>query len=287
VLNWLHGRGSKPTELGEIDGRVDLRGIPLTSSPVIFGDKNDPRAGVTWSGLDLRRAQVDGLRFFAGRIENCLMDSASLRDLRLWGSEVNESSIRRATVYGALGTGEWLGRRNVWRQVAFDGAKLKDSAFSGCVLERCSFGNNGKRLVLEDCEVIDCTFRGEFTALLISGRGHRWPIDPQAFSADFSQATFTDSHVVGYALDRSRLPDQQDLILVRDYPNVIGRAVQWLADHTLGSAENSARDLLAMWTAPPGMDHTDLCFDLRGIDTSIAQAVRNALAQPRQQGVPE
>lgn len=278
VLGWLREGGRRPAGLREIDGRVDLRGIPLTASPVTFGDKDDPGSGVRWEGLDLRLAQVDGLRFFAARIENCLFESASVMDLRPWGSEVVECSFRRAKVYGALGTGEWLGLRNVWRRVAFEGAKLSECAFTGCALHECSFEKNGRRLVLEDCEVVDCAFRGDFESLIITGRGHRSPVDDGAFSADFSQATFTDSHIVGYSLDRTRLPDQHDLIVIRGSQPVLVGAVQWLAEHATSEAEDTARSILERWTNPSGSDQTDLCFDLRGVDPAIGEAVRRSLA---------
>lgn len=283
VLGWLRDGGPKPAELGEIDGRVDLRGIPLTASPVTFGDQHDPSAGVAWKSLDLRRAQVDGLRFFAARIENCLFDSASLMDLRLWGSEVVDCSFRRANVYGALGTGEWLGRRNIWRRVDFASASLKEQSFSGCVLDECNFEKNGRRLVLEGCEVIDCTFRGEFDALLISASERGSSVDlPLTFRADFTHATFNDSSIRGYRLDRTRLPEQDDLIVVRNYPPLVDRAVGWLGDHASGEAENVALDILEMWNEPRGLDGTDLCFDLRGVEPAIGDAIRRSLDYARQ-----
>jgi len=185
-------------------------------------------------------------------------------------------------VFGGLGNGEWSGRRNIWRRVAFEGAKLRESAFIGCVLDQCSFEKNGRRLRIEDSEVIDCTFRGDFESLLIDGRGYRWAVDPRAFSADFSRATFTDSHIVGYSLDRVRLPNQSDLIVIHSYQPVLQKAVHWLAEHATSEAEGTARDILEMWIKPPGSDLADTCFDLRGIDPAIGEGVRRALSHARQ-----
>jgi uncharacterized protein YjbI with pentapeptide repeats len=279
VMVWLRGDGPKPDALGEIDGRVDLRGIPLTASPATFGDSEQPGSGVRWESLDLRRAQVDGLRFFGAHIADCLFDSASLLDLRLWGTEVVDCSFRRADLpSAALGTGEWCGRRNVWRRVAFDGANLRESFFTGCVLEACTFERNGYRLLIEDCEVVDCTFRGEWDSLLIAGHGHRYPVSPSGFSVDFSQATFNDSSITGYQLGRTKLPDQDDLIIIPAYPPVLRRAVDWLNTHATSDAENRARAMLQRRVEAPGADDSDLCFDLPGInDCALEDALRTAL----------
>lgn len=278
VLEWLRGHGRKPGGLAEVDGRVDLRGIPLTASPVTFGGKDDPAAGVRWSSLDLRRAQLDGLRFFAARVENCLFDSANLMDLRLWGTEVVDCSFRHAEMSGGLGSGEWSGRRNIWRRVVFEGTKLGGSGFTGCVLEECRFEKNDRRLLIEDSEVIACTFRGHFDSLLVDRRGYRWAVDPRAFSADFSAATFTDSHIVGYSLDQVQLPKQPELIVIPRYQPVLQKAVLWLSEHATNEAEGTARDILEMWIEPPGSDLADLCFDLRGIDPAVGEGVRLALS---------
>ena len=281
VLRWLRGVDPRPSELGEIDGRVDLRGIPLAGSPVPFGDSNDPGSGVVWESLDLRRAHLDGLHFFGARIENCLLDSASAMGFRLWGSDVIDCSLRR-THFGAratLGTGEWLGRRNVWRRVSFEGATLPQASFYDCTLEACSFEKNGSRIVLEGCEVHDCTFRGEFEALLIdSRRGEESPVEPRAFSADFSRATFNDSHIVGYVLDRTRLPEQDDLIVIKNYPPVIDRAIAWLTQRAGSEADDAARQVLDMYARPQGVDQTDVCFDPRGLEPAVGEAVRQSLA---------
>lgn len=279
VRDWLLGHGSRPDGLADVDDRVDLRGVPLAASPFTLGDNDNPSAGVEWQSLDLRRAQIDGARFFGSRLENCLFDSASLLDWRLWGTEVADCSFRRADLrsHGGLGTGEWQGRRNVWRRVAFDGANLTESSFTGCVLIDCTFDKPSRRMAITDSEVIDCVFRGETDTLLVDGRGHRYPVSPRAFSADFSQAIFTDSSITGYALDRTRLPDQKDLFVVRHYPAVYRRAYTWLREQT-DEAAQLALELIEQDLKAPGADDSDACFDLRGIgDPDVELAMRRAL----------
>lgn len=132
VRTWLTGHGPQPAGLEEHNGRTDLRGIPLFATPVSVGDKDDPTAGATWNSLDLSGAQLEHLRFFAGRISNCVFDDASLFGMRLWGTEITDNSFRRADLRSsALGTGEWQELRNTWRRVDFSRANLGDFSITG------------------------------------------------------------------------------------------------------------------------------------------------------------
>ncbi len=280
VRTWLFGQGPRPDGLGEVDGRVDLRGIPLTATPGTLGDPDDPGGGVTWESLDLSGAQLEQLRFFGGRISGCLFEGTSLTGLRLWGTTVEDSSFRRARLRsGALGTGAWRGLRVVWRRVAFDRADLRESVFLGCVLEGCTFEQTSRLLQITDSEVDDCTFVGRLTSLLVSGEGHRVPVSPRAFSADFSRAVFRDSKIEGYSLDRVRLPEQDDLVVVRHYPSVMKTAAAYLEAADPSPAGRSAAGVLHHWFTAPGSADSDVCFDLGGFgDPAVGEAVRQAVA---------
>jgi uncharacterized protein YjbI with pentapeptide repeats len=280
VRTWLFGQGPRPDGLGEVDGRVDLRGIPLTATPGTVGNPDDPAAGVVWEGLDLSGAQVEELRFFGGRVTGCRFDGASLTGLKMWGTSVEDSSFRRADLRSrALGTGEWKGLRNVWRRVAFDRANLRESVFLGCVLEECTFEKTTKLLQITDSEVRGCIFTGQLTSLLVSGQGHQFPVSPRAFSADFSAAVFRDSKIEGYSLDQVRLPEQEDLLVVRHYPGVMKVAASYLDVADPSPAGRSAAGILKTWFKAPGSEDSDVCFDLGGFgDPAIGDAVRQAVA---------
>jgi uncharacterized protein YjbI with pentapeptide repeats len=284
VRSWLFGQGPRPDGLDEVDGRVDLRGIPLMATPGTVGNPDDPGAGVTWEALDLSGAQVQELRFFGGRITGCTFDGASLTGLRLWGTTVEDSSFKRADLRSrALGTGDWRGLRNVWRRVAFDRANLRESVFLGCVLEECTFEKTTKLLQITDSEVRDCTFVGQLTSLLVSGQGHQVPVSPQAFSADFSRAVFRDCKIEGYSLDQVKLPEQDDLLVVRHYPSVMKVAASYLEVADTSPAGRSAAALLNHWFKAPGSEESDVCFDLGGFgDAAISDAVRKAVAYAQQ-----
>ncbi|WP_157683123.1 pentapeptide repeat-containing protein [Microlunatus soli] len=239
-----------------------------------------------WQSLDLRRAQIDAARFFGSEIENCLFDSASLLDWRLWGTEVTDCSFRRADLRGSggLGTGEWLGRRNVWRRVAFDRANLVDSSLTGCVLIDCSFDAPSRSLKFQDSEVVDCTFRGPAREMIIDGRGHRYPVSPSAFSADFSQAEFTDVSITGYVLDRVKLPDQAGLFVARHYPAVYRRAAAWLSSQPNDASAQGALAYLEYALKAPGAEDSDACFDLRGFDEPELEATMRRAFECAQTG---
>lgn len=286
VRSWLMGQGPRPDGLGEVAGRADLRGIPLTASPVSLGDKDDPTAGVVWESLDLSGAQIDALRFFGSRVQDCVFDGASLLNLRLWGTGVTDCSFRRADLRSsALGTGEWLGRRNTWRRVAFDRANLKEAQFTGCVLEACTFEKTTKLLRIVDCEVTECTFRGTLDSLILNGCGHQYPVSPSALSADFRESVFCDTSITGYRLDQVQLPNQADLVVVHRYPQALRDAAAWLGQQAATEAERRSVLLLQGWVKAAGSEDSDLCFDLVSLgDQAIVDAVGRALNHTQRAG---
>lgn len=274
VRAWLMGGAPKPSGLGEIDNRVDLRGIPLLSTPVVIGDASEPASGVLWESLDFRRASGAEFSFYGARIENCLFDSATLTDLRLHGTEFVDCSFRRADLrkWGGF-AGAWHGRRNTWRRTDFGHAKLRNMTFENCVLDGCHFEQNGKRIVFEGCEILDCTFRGEWHSLLIESRGQA---SRDAFSADLSEASLTDSHILGYSLDHARLPEQAGLVVIRGYPPIARRAIAQLTNDTTNDAERTARAILS--ARLHGLaDDSDACYDLRGLTPEVQETIRTAL----------
>ena len=280
VRTWLLGQGPRPDGLGEVDGRTDLRGFPLSATPVTLGDPEDPTRGVVWEGLDLSGAQAEELRFFGSQVIGSRFDGASLTGMRLWGTQVVDCSFRRADLRSrALGTEPWRGVPTVWRRVAFDRANLRESVFTGCVLDSCTFEKTSKLLQINDAEVRGCVFSGQLTSLLISGQGHRVPVSPHAFSGDFSRAVFRDSKIEGYVLDDVTLPEQEDLLVVRHYPEVVPVAISWLEVADTSPAGRAAAAVLKQWFKAPGDPGSDVCFDLGGFgDPAIGDAVRRAVA---------
>lgn len=102
--------------LGEVGGRVDLRGFPAPHPrPVTRGDmehwwagkgslaeKAEPveLLGVTLRGLDLSGAVLDWVRIRGCVIEDCKLDSAHGHDLAIARSRVRDTSFRDADLRG-------------------------------------------------------------------------------------------------------------------------------------------------------------------------------------------
>ena len=282
---WLAGRGARPNGLGEVDGRIDLRGLRVSGGPLTLGDKGDPAAGVVWESLDLSYAHLDALRLFGARISDSIFDAASLVDLRVWGTTVTGCSFRRADLqHAALGAGEWHRIRTVWGNTTFARAKLNRAVMVGAVVQQCDFERPGRLLLLQDCDIADCTFSGVLDSLLIDGRGHRFPVSPSSLTADFSRSVFRNTRVAGYHLDRTVLPEQPDLLVVHDYPHTLPGAAEWLDGKSASAgAQRAAAFLRKLAMAPGSVDDTDMCFDLDCLsEVALRDLVREALGQAAQ-----
>ena len=279
IRTWLTGQGPQPDGLEKHQGRTDLRGIPLTATPATIGDKDNPAAGITWDSLDLTGSQLEQLRFFAGTITNCVFDTANLNGLRLWGTRVTDSTFRRTDLRNsALGTGEWHGLRNTWQHVTFDRANLREVSFIAATLNHCTFEKTTKGLQLIDCEIFDCVFTGELGTLGIAGRGHRFPVDPSSISADFRQATLGEFYIEGYHTGNVSLPQQDDLVVVHDYPSAFRTAAAWLRRPDATEIEQRTAGIFDYRLKAPGGEDTDYVTALNGYgDPEIVAAVTQAL----------
>lgn len=277
---WLTGdAASPPAGLERIDGRLDLRGFDPSTSVATVGSQDDPRRGVTWQGLDLRHASLVSLRFFGCHVRDCLFDSAGCHDWRVWGTRFEDCSFTRADLRSRAlgGGGPWNGLRTGWTRTTFDRARLVGATFRGCDVIESSFADATGPLFLTDCVIRACTFRGTIRKLVIDGRGHFHDPDRATFSADLSRARLDEILITGYPLERTALPDQPDLRVLRRYTEVLGRAHAALQ----GDAGVPARRAAAMiepWLAAPGPPEADLCFDLDGIGRDdVAAALDGAL----------
>lgn len=279
VKAWLCGGSPRPGGLDEVGGRVDLRGISLTSLPTQVGSQDDPAAGACWEALDLRGADVDELRLFGSVIRDCLFDRAGCVGWRVWGSTIEDCSFdgARMTSRGLGGGGPWNGRSTVWRRVSFTRTVLRESSFVGCVLQECTVEAPGRRLVIQDCDVDRVIFRGPLPSLIVTGQGARAEVSPLAFEADFSQAVFDDTSLIGYVLDRTLLPKQEDLRVVRRYRSVLGAAIDRLQAGEPDQTRQAAVDLLAGVLQAHASEESDWAFDLGGLGSTAVPGLRERL----------
>lgn len=231
------GRSLDGLGAGEVDGRVDLRGLPAPVAKRLrrfeaadwfaeqLGDLVVLRS-VQLEGLDLSGAQLQSLRFFGSRIADCRLDGAACQDWRMWDTEVVDCSFAGASLRDAA-VGTWHeGRRNTWRRVGFTGADFRVVAPLGAIFEDCDF--SGARLAkvrFGQCAITRCRFASTLTEVVFDGRQLEGRPAPAPLEADFTGAVFDQVEFMGLDLSRVTLPQDPDLRLIRRYRCVIERAL--------------------------------------------------------------
>lgn len=236
--------------LGEVDGRVDLRGFPAPlPRPVSPEDMTRRLAGrrlvlaafsamtghvllegVALRGLDLTGARLDEVSFRQCEIEDCVLDGVSGRDLDLIRTRVRGCSFRGAGLERAL-LGRWHdGECSEFDRVDFTGADLRgypsstvtawfrDCDFSGALLGGRSF---------HDCGLVRCRFAGDLMDVHFFGSGSPSgvPEGPdQVADLDLSEAVLRNVTFKGVDLSAVRLPDDPGLRIIRNYPCVMRKA---------------------------------------------------------------
>jgi hypothetical protein len=254
VARLAGGRPVAGLGLGEVDGRVDLRGLP---APIAKRLRRFEAAGwfaeelgdlvvlrsVRLEGLDLSGAQLQSLRFFGSRIADCRLDGANCQDWRMWDTEVADCSFVDSSLRDAA-VGTWHdGKRNAWRRVSFAGADFRVMSLTGTVFEDCDFsGARIAKVRFQQCAITGCRFGGRLTGVVFDGRPLEGKPDPGPLEADFTGALFEDVMFLGFDLSRVTLPDDPDLRLMRQDRCVMERALASLA----GDDSLSARMLRAV-----------------------------------------
>lgn len=209
---------------GLVDGRTDLRGLPVTptvrgGAPRGRGAHVQPVAGVdpVWSGLDLTGADLAETSWTRLTVRDCVLDDADLGALRCWGVTVQDASLRRADLrHGQLGAGPAsVPDASAWRGVDLRGADLRGAhayvRFEDVDFRQARFGGTDWGW----SDLVRCTFAGVVHALTIGGT------DPAARPAswtltgvDLTAARPRDVRLVGVDLGADgvdvRLPEDDD-----------------------------------------------------------------------------
>jgi hypothetical protein len=136
---------------------------------------------ITWRNLDFRGADLCHLRFDRCLVDDCIFDECDCRDWRLWGSRISRCSFRGADLReSALGntTRGW----NIWEDVDFSGADLRDTTYTAGEFARCQFGD--AKLTKVDfggMSFRDCVFEGPLDEVLFDAEppGPPRPFPPQ------------------------------------------------------------------------------------------------------------
>jgi uncharacterized protein YjbI with pentapeptide repeats len=219
VKRLSRGRSLDKLGLGEVNGRVDLRGFPWPSSGGVetkragrhtVGTAHDfpELRGAHLAGIDFTGGVLPHLRLHRSTVTDCLFNDALMGDLRAWdttfeGCELSDTDLRGSVV------GSWHeAKGNVWRRCRFERTKMDKIVARGALFEDCAFIDPGLREVTLDC----CSFRGvRFSGPLIdvAFHGHIKPDGPSRVvleELDLSEAELQGVTFIGCRLSRVRFP---------------------------------------------------------------------------------
>jgi len=257
--------------LGEVDGRVDLRAIPLSSA-------SREMERVRLERLDFTKASLESLRLFHSQLVDCRFDRALCIDWRLWAVDVLRCSFVGANLEMAA-LGAWHdGRCNTFRMVDFSKARMKRVASSSADYEDCDFSHAALyRVNFWQSGLVRCTFAGKLVQVIFDGRDHGEPKPPNPMEdVDLSSAVLDGCDFRGVNFDRVRLPDDPDIAVFRDHADL--RA----ALNLLPPEGRIVRSVLGQAIAMPGQRH--VLVNAR--DHSDADLVRSMIATHRRAQAP-
>jgi pentapeptide repeat protein len=257
----LAGRPVTADVFGEIAGRVDLRGFPLTQ--VITGRQNGPRRVVvgdedrardvrrdarpSWTGLDLSGADLTEMGWMALTVSDCVLDDANMEGLRCWGVKVTATSIRRGKLFhGQLGApARFWPHRSSWQQVDLSQADLRgavaDVRFEGVSFRNAKFTSTD----LEWSDLVDCSFAGVVHGVRIgrrpiSDRPPSWTLT----GVDFTAARPRDLQLIGVDLGTTavdiRLPQDDAHWVIDDWRAYLHRVAETIDGLVPGDEKLSA-----------------------------------------------
>lgn len=278
VRRWLLEGAPRPEGLAQVDGRWDLRGLPLSTVPVSAGF-DEALDSIRWESLDLRYATMDAMRLYGVRLSDCLFDHASAQDSRIWGGVVEDCSLRGADLRGSsLTPGEHQGRRTRWENVDFGRAKMRASRMKEADLVRCTF-LNASDIRFQNCTFQECSFVGPLRGVNIAFLPDLacGPQSPRRLGVDFREAVFHDSVIRNYDLRDTIFPSQEDFFICQDYVSVLRRGIE-LVEEVDGERGVQLRGIFED-ELKISLKGAGSCFDLRGVDQQMRVIWQDLLAR--------
>ena len=239
---WAHlvrGEPFNRRDLPQVDGRLDLRGLVTEGVTRV--------EGALWENIDFSEAGLPRLQLFRTTIRNCRFVNAKCRSWGMWGNTIEDTSFAKADLRDAGIGGIDGGRWNVLRRVDFAqtdlrGAMPGPATFGHCTFDRAKL----KKVEFRGSQMVDCQFIGPLEEVIFGSRAPRDTTTPpnQMIDVDFSRAQF---RMVGFeklALDRVIWPDDDEHIVVDDYPAVVDRILARLE----GQDDVRARSVLGLYS---------------------------------------
>jgi len=223
--------------LPRFEGRVDLRGARFDDLVVGLDGPGSWReidfSGATFTELMIRNLSVD----------NCLFDKARLDSMRMWGTQVRNTSFVAASLReAALGTAGELGI-NTFENVDFSRAKMGRSAWFVAKVDGCKF-DGLKDVDFKGTQFSNCSFDGTISDVSFQKTTNL--VDAARFGSnemknvDFSNAKFSWVEFRDLDLDEVTWPVDDDHLVVDDYRRSLERAIAWLHARGDEGAERGA-----------------------------------------------
>src|ERR1700722_16817015 len=252
----VHGRPLGGAGVRKIDGRLDLRNLRV-AEPFAVETTRTQLADVTalggitslrsvsWHSIDFSGSLLLGLRFLDCQIHNCVFDRCRMSDLRVWRTDFADVSFRSANLRGAVlgGTSENDDRRVTYHDVDFTAADMRGSIYGAAEFVRCKFNHSKLNKVdFQSSAFTDCSFEGELREVLFYHRGfdcERFPPNEMK-RVDLRRAKLRWSEFRGLDLDEVLFPDDDDHIVVDNFPEAIER----LLSHFRGRSDLVSRTLV-------------------------------------------
>ena len=252
VARLLAGRPLDGLELGEHDGRVDLRGLPFPQPQRLrrfeqdgwFIEELSDRVcfkGARLARLDLSGAVLDTVRFWDTTIEDCRFDGARCQHLGLVRTQIVECSFDGADFRQAA-LGAWADGGNVYQRVSFVGADLRIGSCPAATFIDCDFSDARlEKVDFQSSSFVRCRFAGELREVMFYDHGFKTgKPDPNPMEdVDFSNAVLIDVEFRHLNLDKVTFPKDAGHLVVHHYRCVLQSALAELA----GDESREARRL--------------------------------------------
>jgi uncharacterized protein YjbI with pentapeptide repeats len=240
VLNRLiHGGSLDDLGLARKDGRLVLEGLTvpepavrkMTRTAIADVAELDVLVikGATWKGLDFSGSRLNGLRFFDCIISDCVFDNCTCQDWRLWSTMVSNVNFQSADLRKSVLGGVQAGKRNIFANVDFTNADLRQTSYVAAEFVDCIF--NDTRLDKVDFQTsafTNCIFKGKLREVLFYRRGFKGEAFPanEMTDVDFTQSQLRWVEFRGLDMETVRFPKDNDHIIVESYPRVLERLEQ-------------------------------------------------------------
>lgn len=262
-------------------GRLDLSAASLEEPKVVKRWKTaiadiaelEPRPemwNVTWKDYDFSGANLESVRFKDCEIVNCVFDRCKMSRLLVGNSRFERCSFRgsdlRESVLGPANLedrGKYKFPFNTYVQVDFSGADMRRTIYLMAAFEFCIFSHtNLDNVRFGTSNFSNCRFEGELREVifwrsdLFTRPGYADGDFPpnEMINVDFTKASLRMVEFRKLAMNRARLPNDSDHIVLKDYAGALDR----LIDTFRAASDRAARILLAgfevarRWTPPGG-----------------------------------